>query len=497
MKKTISLICMLVLFLVLLSGCTRAGEVQAQELYKQLLSGELSATDKNGVAKPLADYVSSGSLDEGYAYCFYDMNDDGISEICIKKYPEMHFFTVKDGAVCHWYTETKAYSKLLDNGAFLYERHGAAPTHINYEYYELDENASEKFSFSFSWWDGTTVEEGKTYSDFYEIDGKEVSEEEYRRKTEKYLTIGDDDIVWYDKNGVKEADNRAIRSELLDVMNGEAMLINEVGEEVYLPAYHIPDAPKMPIMPIGHTFVDLNGDGYEELVIRLMSDAGFDMILHKQDGKTYRHSLGARSFQGVKITGAFTQSSSAAITSITKLTFNKTEMTVETLAERNDIDKIYRIGGKEVSKQEAENYFDEHYAVKSCDWMDVTATESLLAQMDAAFEEALDKTESTGEMVDVCAAYENMWRQAANIYYSRIMAHICSDETITAALHDHTEALKANWENYYKSECDEYGEILNTLYGGGTLIQGVYAHHTYKLQRDWALELLGICRQLG
>ena len=169
-----------------------------KNIYKQFLKGEKTALDENGVAKPLTDYILADYYIDEYVYTFYDLTGDGIPELCVDAMPWMDFFTIKNGELHHWYTET-IYGQLLNNGAILKERHGGAPEHINYEYYELDENASKKFSISFSWWDKTTLN-GKEYPEFYEINGQEVSKKEYEEQTNKYLTIGNDKIVWYDKD---------------------------------------------------------------------------------------------------------------------------------------------------------------------------------------------------------------------------------------------------------------------------------------------------------
>lgn len=170
---------------------------EPHSIYEQFLEGKITALDENKNAKLLKDYfLVKYNAEEEYTYSYFDMTGDGSPELCVNNIPEMYFFTVKNGELYHWYTETNGYSKLLNNGAFLMERHGAAPTHINYEYYELDKNASKKFSIAFSWWDKTTVG-NEDYPEFYEINGKEVSKAEYEEKMKKYLTIGTDKIVWY------------------------------------------------------------------------------------------------------------------------------------------------------------------------------------------------------------------------------------------------------------------------------------------------------------
>jgi len=171
-----------------------------RQLYMQFLNEETAARD-NGQSKFLKEYLLNDFYGKQFSYTFYDMTGDGIVELCIKRYPELFFFTVKDGYLYHWCTEGTAYTDLLRNGALFYERHGAAPTHIYYEYYELDENASVSFRITFSWWDGSTVEEGKVYPDFYEINGQEVTKEEYEEKTRKYLELGKNKITWINQDG--------------------------------------------------------------------------------------------------------------------------------------------------------------------------------------------------------------------------------------------------------------------------------------------------------
>ena len=200
MKKVLSVVLIGVMFLLCLSGCNNEDE-KAQSLYKQFLAGEVTAVDKEGSEKRIDEYLSGGKLGDNYTYAFIDMNGDESPEICIKKDYSMYFFTTKDGTVSHWYTaETNSYTKLLNNGAFLYEKHGAAPEHKDYRYYELNENASVKFEISFSRYDSTTLE-GKTYPESYFVDEKSVSKDIYEQKTKQYLNIGDDELIWHDSNG--------------------------------------------------------------------------------------------------------------------------------------------------------------------------------------------------------------------------------------------------------------------------------------------------------
>ena len=173
-------------------------------MFYKFMKGEITALDDNGEAKYL-DGGFTEILSDKYNYCFIDMNGDGVEELCVKNpYDALLFFTVKKGELYHWYTHLEGYTTLLNNGAFLYERHGGAPEHIDYKYHEIDKNGNLKFTVEFSWYDDVYLAlEDKTYPELFEIDGKEVTKEEYEKKTSNYLKIGNDKIVWYDKNGKK------------------------------------------------------------------------------------------------------------------------------------------------------------------------------------------------------------------------------------------------------------------------------------------------------
>ena len=199
MKRIMALFCIVVVTVCIFAGCKK--QETGKELFYKFMKGEITAFDDDGEEKQL-DGGFAEILSDKYTYCFIDMNGDGEEELCVKNpYNDFLFFTVKKGELYHWYTHSDSYTTLLNNGAFLYERHGAAPEHINYKYHEVDKNGKVKFSIEFSWCDSVYLAlEDKNYPESFEIDGKEVTQEEYEKKTSKYLKIGNDKIVWFDKN---------------------------------------------------------------------------------------------------------------------------------------------------------------------------------------------------------------------------------------------------------------------------------------------------------
>jgi hypothetical protein len=84
------------------------------------------------------------------------------------------------------------YSKILGNGDILRIRPGGAPTSIAYQYFILDTNGNEKERISFIKYDAN---EDGVFDDF-DYEGVDISEEEWNKKTESYLSVKE--IDWID-----------------------------------------------------------------------------------------------------------------------------------------------------------------------------------------------------------------------------------------------------------------------------------------------------------
>lgn len=203
MKKLLLYFCVLISVISLFSGCNGSEKKNAEKLYKQFMNNKVMAVDDRGTAKSFDEYWLRDAELQEYRYTYLDMTGDGVPELCINQLPGMRFFTVKDGEIHHWYTEQSVYSRLLNNGAFLFEQYVSEPPHTNYGYYKLDENAKLKFSVSFSWRDGETAKDGTVSPDLYFFEGKAVTENEYKEKTNAYFSIGNDKLSWYDAGGNK------------------------------------------------------------------------------------------------------------------------------------------------------------------------------------------------------------------------------------------------------------------------------------------------------
>jgi hypothetical protein len=174
---------------------------EAFAAYKKFLAGSMNAQDlkqeiSDGVIK-----IKDISLEPDFKtyYALFDMNGDGIPELHLRPVVGGSYliFTYLDGQIVLWHSGPD-YESPLNNGAILYERDGAAPTHINYYYLVLDSNGNETSKVNFSKYHSVD-DSGKTESAEYDVfmmEDKEVSEEEWNSLTKDYLSNSSDLIVW-------------------------------------------------------------------------------------------------------------------------------------------------------------------------------------------------------------------------------------------------------------------------------------------------------------
>lgn len=169
--------------------------------YKKFLAGSINAQDLKHEISDGAIKIKDLSLEPDFKtyYALFDMNGDGIPELHLRPVVGGSYliFTYLDEQIVFWHTGPD-YESPLNNGAILYERDGAAPTHINYYYLVLDSNGNETMKVNFSKYHSVD-ESGKTESAEYDVfmmEDKEVSEEEWNSLTKDYLSNSSDLIVW-------------------------------------------------------------------------------------------------------------------------------------------------------------------------------------------------------------------------------------------------------------------------------------------------------------
>jgi hypothetical protein len=161
------------------------------EIYKEFLDRKVPVFDKKYYHYDISSFQRvDGTVD----YTLVDMTGDGE--------PELHLI----GRICYliitidnnnnlmiWYSGT-AYERLLNNHAILYKRNGGGPPHESYKYIEVKKNGDSSESVFARY---ANNPEGEY--ELFIIEDQEVSQSEWETFAEPYLSIGDDEIVWYTK----------------------------------------------------------------------------------------------------------------------------------------------------------------------------------------------------------------------------------------------------------------------------------------------------------
>ncbi len=300
---------------------TNGADIKYRTLYTNFWDGLTTAIDSDGRSKTLQEYLGGSPIEDILCYYTYrDVTGDGVEDFCVRTVPQkMYFFTVKNDQLYHWYTEALPYVNLLNNGAFLYERHGGAPTNIIYQYYELDANGAETFRITFAWYDGKTVEEGKVYPDRYFVNDEEVSKEEYEATAQQYLKIGTDKIVWYDKDGncvstpatfvpviqgpPSSASNPELAETFVAILKNEKTFYSDCfsygTEEGFLSDYLFDRQTGI----WKYSYVNMDSDNNEELIIGL--DNAERLLLRKEGESVFGFLFSHRGMDEINQNGTF------------------------------------------------------------------------------------------------------------------------------------------------------------------------------------------------
>ena len=123
-----------------------------------------------------------------------------------------------------------------------------------------------------------------------------------------------------------------------------------------------------------YVFTDLDNDGRSELVVLIESIDGSYVILryNKKEEKVYGYVLGVRELEDLKQDGTFMGSGGAAISTYSKIEFDKNnKMNVIDLAYVDEEANVYKIDNKDVSYDEMNTYIEKWDEKKSVNWIKV------------------------------------------------------------------------------------------------------------------------------
>lgn len=169
---------------------------------------------------------------------------------------------------------------------------------------------------------------------------------------------------------------------LLSVLYNEKPFITAKGATVYLkdykPIYKYPEdvdyyEKDTVFVPRDYTFVDLDKDGEEELIVAESPYADTYLILHKEDEKIYGYSLYIRWFEALKKDGSFIGSGGALIHDYNTISFKENTYNISEFAKyyfigENSDDNVFEINGKQVSFEEIKQFADDWEKRPEAEW---------------------------------------------------------------------------------------------------------------------------------
>ncbi len=354
--------------------CDNSFSTALVERYLAFLGGSEPAADAEGNELTVNAFMHDDTLGEDYTYTYCDMSGDGVPELCIDKKLEKYIFTQRDGKLYHWYTAPAAYTTLLNNGALLYERHGGAPEHVNYTYYELDKDGEVRFTIDFSRWE-EEIFNGVKQPAYYEINGKQVSARVYERKVNKYLQIGNDRIVWYDRNGNGQTAQMKLNEErdfLRGVIRNNVTFVTKDGGKHLLNEYVTAGGSTFSAQQ--YTYLDFESDGVEELVVY---GNGTYMVFHPEGDKIWGFELGQRDMISLKQDGTFIRSSGNGVNTYAGIYFAARGMVFDELAYMDEEAQQYRIHGTASTQQYVREYMMAFHQKPDAVWIGRLATSNV------------------------------------------------------------------------------------------------------------------------
>lgn len=170
---------------------------------------------------------------------------------------------------------------------------------------------------------------------------------------------------------------------LLSVLYNKKPFITTKGTTVYLkdykPFYKYHEdvdyyEKDIVFVPRDYTFVDLDKDGQEELIVAEAPYADTYLILRKENEKIYGYSLYIRWFEELKKDGSFISSGGALIHDYNTISFKENTYNISEFAKyyfvgENSADNVFEINGKTVSLEEIKQFTDDREKRPEAEWI--------------------------------------------------------------------------------------------------------------------------------
>lgn len=297
-----------------------------------------------------------------YEYVIYDKNGNTLKSDTSNKTPYLFY----DNGIVHFWMQ--AGTGTLTRGATFYDvKNGLISPH----YYGQTDYFGDMVSATdhsqvvvYEMFTGTEIcrftEFEKPLSDAMENIRSAYFSKDGTKIIVEYLTTNHETATEsFDINGNKSTKNPEIDAQFLSVLNSEAPFISEDGKSVLLKNYSYGNNGATEVyyaVPQEYAVVDLDGDGTNEVVVDITSSQTDYMVFHKYNNSIYGFLIGRRSLQDIKKDGSFCGSSGAGLIVYSKMEFNKNTYKVIDEAYEDNYNGIYKIDGKEVTKEAIDKY---------------------------------------------------------------------------------------------------------------------------------------------
>lgn len=167
-------------------------------------------------------------------------------------------------------------------------------------------------------------------------------------------------------------DKRDSHSILMTVLQSEKTFITKNDCNVLLKNYIIGDRSfqvSFVANPSDYTFVDFDGDGSDELVVRI-SDNRWEYLILRCDGlDVYGYETGIRALQCLKKDGSFRGSSGADVNHYCRMTFESTGYKIVEEARKDGLTGIYELYGEECTVEEVDAFIAQFNSKEGVEWL--------------------------------------------------------------------------------------------------------------------------------
>ena len=158
---------------------------------------------------------------------------------------------------------------------------------------------------------------------------------------------------------------------LLEVLYNKRPFVDEAGTEGFLSDYKW-KRQGLPAVPEKYTFVDMDGDDTNELVVYVTPEFGFYLVFHIDNGNIYGYGFGVRTLINLKTDGTFADSAGAGIVGFYSVYFRGNKCESVEKAFINDMEHLYRLNGTSATEEDAKAFSDAFYKKEDVTWMNIS-----------------------------------------------------------------------------------------------------------------------------